>query len=140
MSDKACCQADGPAGAAAEIARVPSCPPEELFQAFADRTRLRILNLLLRKETCVGDVTTILAIPQPRVSQHLACLRKAGFVSVRRVGPWCFYSLAPPRSSIAARMLDCLRECVQDDPILLADQQRAVLLERAGGCCSAEAP
>jgi DNA-binding transcriptional ArsR family regulator len=55
-------------------------------QAFADVTRLRILSLLLEGETTVSDIVTRLGVPQPRASTHLAFLRRAGLVSVDRLG------------------------------------------------------
>ncbi|MBN1492026.1 MAG: transcriptional regulator, partial [Phycisphaerae bacterium] len=48
-----------------------------MFRAFSDRTRLRILHILQDGELCVGDIVEILRAPQPRVSRHLAYLRKA---------------------------------------------------------------
>src|SRR5882724_8727662 len=55
-------------------------------QAFADVTRLRILLLLLEGEATVSDIVARLGVPQPRVSMHLAFLRKVGVVSVVRLG------------------------------------------------------
>jgi DNA-binding transcriptional ArsR family regulator len=55
-------------------------------QAFADATRMRILLLLLEGEATVSDIVTRLGIPQPRVSTHLAFLRKVGLVSVADLG------------------------------------------------------
>jgi DNA-binding transcriptional ArsR family regulator len=55
-------------------------------QAFADVTRMRILLLLLEGEATVSDIVTRLGVPQPRVSTHLACLRKVGLVSVDHLG------------------------------------------------------
>ena len=55
-------------------------------QAFADVTRLRILQLLLEGEATVSDIVARLGVPQPRVSMHLAFLRKVGLVSVARLG------------------------------------------------------
>jgi DNA-binding transcriptional ArsR family regulator len=54
-------------------------------QVFADFTRMRILLLLLEGEATVSDIVTRLGIPQPRVSTHLAFLRKVGLVSEHRV-------------------------------------------------------
>ena len=58
------------------------------FRAFSDRTRLRILHLLQEGELCVGDIVAILKVPQPRASRHLAYLRKADLVVVRKSGLW----------------------------------------------------
>jgi len=58
-----------------------------------DKTRLRILALLLGRELCVCDLTEVLGISQPGVSQHMRRLRRTGFVHERRGGQWIYYSL-----------------------------------------------
>ena len=63
-------------------------PPERLFRAFSDATRLRILNLLQMGELCVCDIVSTLDIPQPTASRHLAYLRKCQFVAARKQGTW----------------------------------------------------
>ena len=73
---------------------------DDLFRAFADRTRLRILNLLGQGEVCAGDLVSIIGAPQPTVSRHLATLRRAGLVRVEREGTWRFYSLAAPSGAL----------------------------------------
>ena len=69
-----------------------------MFRAFSDRTRLRILCLIRKRELCVGDIVDILQVPQPRISRHLAYLRKAGLVIVRKAGLWSYYGLASART------------------------------------------
>src|SRR6185436_7107182 len=66
-----------------------------IFRAFSDRTRLRILSILTQGEHCVGDLVEVLKVPQPKVSRHLAYLRKAGLVEAREQGLWNFYRQAP---------------------------------------------
>lgn len=65
----------------------------EEFKVLGDRTRLRILALLQGRELCVCDLTEVLEISQPGVSQHMRRLRQAGFVHERRGGQWIYYSL-----------------------------------------------
>ncbi len=70
-------------------------PPEALFRALGDTTRLRCLMLLLREgELCVCELTEALALSQPKISRHLAHLRDAGITQVRREGTWVFYRAA----------------------------------------------
>lgn len=72
--------------------REVTLPPEALFRALGDATRLRCLMLLLREgELCVCELTTALDLSQPKVSRHLAHLREAGITAVRRDGTWVFY-------------------------------------------------
>jgi ArsR family transcriptional regulator len=65
----------------------------EMLKVIADVNRLRILCLLFKGEKCVCDIEEQLEISQPLASHHLAVLREAGLVEVRREGTWCYYSL-----------------------------------------------
>lgn len=106
-----------------------------MFRAFSDRTRLRILHLLLRGEICVGDLANVLELSQPRASQHLSCLRNAGLVVGRKDGLWTHYSLAKPRSPFHKQLLECLKLCFSEVPELQEDDVRAAALDRDGRCC-----
>jgi len=65
----------------------------EEFKVLGDKTRLRILSLLKWRELCVCDLTEVLGISQPGVSQQMRRLRQVGFVIERRGGQWTYYSL-----------------------------------------------
>jgi ArsR family transcriptional regulator, arsenate/arsenite/antimonite-responsive transcriptional repressor len=110
-------------------------PIDIKFRAFSDRTRLRILYLLQDGECCVGDLVAILGIEQPSASRHLAYLRRAGLVSVRKAGTWSFYQLAPAVEPFHVKLLECLACCFAQVPEIRADQRRANKVRRAGGCC-----
>jgi ArsR family transcriptional regulator len=73
-----------------------------VFKALADETRLRLLALLADDEVCVCHLQGSLRLPQPTVSRHLAYLRKAGLVAVRRDGVWMHYRLADLEPVMAA--------------------------------------
>jgi ArsR family transcriptional regulator len=109
-----------------------------MFRAFSDRTRLRILQLLRGRELCVGDLVAILRVPQPTASRHLAYLRKAGLVVVRKAGLWSYYSLSPAESSFHGKLLDCLGGCFAEVPEIKADAARAAKVKNTGGCCPEE--
>ena len=106
-----------------------------MFRAFSDRTRLRILHLLLGGELCVGDLVRILQVPQPTASRHLAYLRKAGLVRTRRNGLWNFYKLAEATTSFHRDLIQCLQGCFRDVPELARDSVRAAKIAKSGGCC-----
>ncbi len=69
------------------------------FRALGEPTRLRILELLAAEELSVGELVGRLRQPQPKVSNHLACLRWCGFVGSRREHRTVFYRLADERVS-----------------------------------------
>ena len=75
---------------------------ELLFKALADRTRLRILNLIGGDEICVCFFVEVLNINQPKISRHLAYLRRARVVSARREGKWMHYRIIEPPDPHAA--------------------------------------
>jgi ArsR family transcriptional regulator len=108
---------------------------DRMFRAFSDRTRIRILHLLRDGDLCVGDVVTILGIPQAKTSRHLAYLRRAGLVTARDERLWTFYSLAPANDLFHKRLLDCLSACLDEVPELAGDARRAQKIRKSGGCC-----
>ena len=83
---------------------------ETLFKALGDRTRLRLIQLLGDDELCVCDCVAVLKTNQPKVSRHLAYLRRAGLVAARREGKWTYYRLVQPADPHAARIIQELRE------------------------------
>lgn len=104
---------------------------ERFFQALGDRTRLRLLNLMGDQEICVCYFVEILASPQPKISRHLAYLRKAGVVAARREGKWMHYRIVPPPHSGAAQILHQTLAALEDDKAMRADRAR---LTKA--CCA----
>ncbi len=69
---------------------------ESFFMALADKTRLRLLNLMRDQEICVCFFTEVLGESQPKISRHLAYLRNAELVETRRDGKWMHYSIVWP--------------------------------------------
>lgn len=106
-----------------------------MFRAFSDRTRLRILHLLQNGERCVGDLVDVLRIEQPSASRHLAYLRRAGLVRVRKAKMWSYYSLAPADAPFHQKLLECLACCFREVPEIQKDAARAEKIGKAGGCC-----
>lgn len=67
----------------------------EAYKLLADKTRLIIVALLKEQELCVCDITEIIGMSQPNVSQHLRKLNSAGLLNEKRKGQWVYYSLNP---------------------------------------------
>jgi ArsR family transcriptional regulator len=106
-----------------------------LFAALADRTRLRLLNLLSAGEVCVCYFVELLGESQPKISRHLAYLRRAGVVQARRDGKWIHYSLARPSDPTVAAVLESTLSALERDKQMQRDR---TALERA--CCGAKLP
>ena len=65
----------------------------KIFRALSEETRLKLIRLLSSGERCVCELFQALDLPQPKVSRHLAYLRKVGLVRNRKQGLWQHYSL-----------------------------------------------
>ena len=108
---------------------------ELLFSALADNTRLRLLNLMETDEVCVCFFVEILQTNQPKISRHLAYLRRAGIVEARREGLWMHYRIIEPPDEGAARILREVRDYLSKAPEMLKDRNRMVNV-----CCAATLP
>ena len=108
---------------------------EILFKALADRTRLRLISLIGDSEVCVCFFVAILKVSQPKISRHLAYMRRAGIVTARRQGKWMHYRLSEPPDEHAARILREVRATLTEHPELQRDRER---LEQV--CCAPSLP
>ena len=108
---------------------------ELLFRALADRTRLRLLNLMGDDEICVCFLVEGLKMQQPKISRHLAYLRRAGVVAARREGKWMHYRVAEPRDEHAASIFREVRRWLSQDPEMQRDRARLIKL-----CCAPQVP
>lgn len=106
-----------------------------LFKALADRTRLRLINLIGEDEVCVCFLVEVLKINQPKISRHLAYLKRAGVVSARRDGKWIHYRISEPRDPHAARIFGEVRTWLAGHPAMQSDRSR---LEKI--CCAPRLP
>jgi ArsR family transcriptional regulator len=102
-----------------------------LFAALADPTRLRLLNLMNGREVCVCYFVEILKQAQPKISRHLAYLRRAGIVGARREGKWMHYRIERPSDVRAASILNATLNSFATDRAMQAD------LARLGQACCA---
>jgi ArsR family transcriptional regulator len=91
------------------------------YKALSDPTRLRILHLLGHQPLCVCHLQNILHLAQVPVSQHLAYLRKAGWVESGRHAQWKVYRLLPSLSPGLRAVLDGLLSAAKTQTLLLSD-------------------
>ena len=108
---------------------------ETLFKALADRTRLRLINLIGDSEVCVCYFVAVMKSSQPKISRHLAYLRGAGIVAARREGKWMHYRLTEPPNTHAARIFREVRASLAEHPELQSDREKLLRV-----CCAPQLP
>jgi ArsR family transcriptional regulator len=104
---------------------------ELFFSALADKTRLRLLNLIGEDEVCVCYFVEVLGTNQPKISRHLAYLKRAGLVTLRKDWKWSHYRINTPDNAYAAEVFAKVREWIKNDPEMQADR-----LSMASMCCA----
>jgi len=107
---------------------------ETLYMALADKTRLRLLNLMRDDEICVCFFTEVLSESQPKISRHLAYLRSAGMVEARREGKWMHYSIRWPEGDGARRALQAAMDWLSTQTEMHRDREKYNEV-----CCSPDA-
>lgn len=108
---------------------------DRMFRAFSDPTRLRIVRLLREEEMCVGDLMSVLRVPQATASRHLAYLRRSGLINSRKNSYWTYYRLTAPKTRFHRKLIECLDTCIGDVPALARDRKAARRLRALGACC-----
>jgi len=104
---------------------------QTFFTALADRTRRRILNLLGEQEICVCFLSEVLDINQPKISRHLAYLRKSAIVSARREGKLVFYRITEPEDLYAAQILNKTLQWLKSQEQMQKDYERLMIIYRS---------
>ncbi|MCP9494998.1 MAG: metalloregulator ArsR/SmtB family transcription factor [Pyrinomonadaceae bacterium MAG19_C2-C3] len=108
---------------------------EILFRALADRTRLRLLSLMGSDEVCVCYFVEVMRLNQPKISRHLAYLRRAGVVAARREGKWMHYRIIEPEDARAKRVFAEVRTWLAEDREMQRDRERLMKV-----CCTPQVP
>ena len=108
---------------------------ELFFAALADKTRLRLLNLMRDGEVCVCFFAETLDTNNPKISRHLAYLKRAGLVAGRRDGKWMHYRIIKPSDPEKAKILHELLASFENDPQM--EKERRLLVKV---CCMPVAP
>jgi ArsR family transcriptional regulator, arsenate/arsenite/antimonite-responsive transcriptional repressor len=95
-----------------------------IYQCLCDRTRLRILHLLLRGPLCVCHFQEVLREPQVKISKHLRYLKANDLVEAERCANMMIYRLPPKPSAQLKANLACLQDCVQEEKVFREDAAR----------------
>jgi len=96
------------------------------FKALADKTRIRLLNILMHHELSVNEIVTLMAMGQSRISRHLKILTDSGLLECRRDGAWAFYSAVG--NTNAGRFVNLLGPVFETEPQLSGDIENAARL------------
>ncbi len=108
------------------MAAAPHYPVLDRLSLLADQTRCRLLLLLERHELSVGELCSILQLPQSTVSRHLRLLADVQWIVARGEGTSRFYKLVLPRLDEATRGLwTVVRGQMADTAAVRHDEQRA---------------
>ncbi len=108
---------------------------ENLYMALSDQTRLRLLNLMREDEICVCFFTEVLDESQPKISRHLAYLRKAELVETRREGKWMHYRIKFPENAFAREVLYDTLEWLKSQEDMQEEYENLI-----DACCSLNVP
>jgi len=111
----------------------------EVFKQFADSTRLRCLLLLKSEgELCVCELIHAIGESQPKISRHLAHLRKSGLVLDRKEGLWVHYRLHPELPGWVQAILSNAQEGVSEQQPYVSDRlSLSDMPNRPGSQCCA---
>ena len=111
---------------------------ERLFKGLADKSRLRIINLLMHGELCGCDIQYVLRASQPNVSRHLTYLKHAGLVLDRRDGYRIFYRLADHKQGTKNLLFEFLQPILKAEESFHRDTELLKLAVRDGACTLSE--
>lgn len=95
----------------------------EVYKAFADKNRVRILKMLLKRPLCVCELADVIGISQPAISRHLKQMKSAGLLSDQKMGNWVYYRINEKNKVFGRQLLDLLEGWLNDDEIILEDQK-----------------
>ena len=111
--------------------------PNTLFKVLMDETRLRCLMLLVDdEELCVCELAYALDEVQPKISRHLAILRKSEVVQDRREGQWVYYRIHPALPDWARVIFHGAAKGVVEMDLFQDDRKRLTSMpDRPGRCC-----
>ena len=109
------------------------------FKVMADDTRLKIILMLMcESELCVCELTHALELSQPKISRHIALLKKQQLLSERKSGRWVYYSMAKPLSQWKQIVI---KSCFEENLPVIDECLRNLAMmgerpERAQQCCN----
>lgn len=104
---------------------------ELFFSGLADKTRLRLLNLMRDGEVCVCFFAETIGTNNPKISRHLSYLKRVNLVTRRRDGKWMHYKINEPKDPQAKAVFDATMKMLRSNPEMNRDYKRL-----SDFCCS----
>jgi ArsR family transcriptional regulator len=109
--------------------------PNDLFSLLSDETRLRCLVLLQNEEElCVCEISRIIGSIQPKISRHLALMRKSGLVSDERRGQWVYYCIDQSLPAWAKGIIETTYENLMNEEPYRSDLKKICSLKKENIC------
>jgi ArsR family transcriptional regulator len=113
--------------------------PAQFFKCLSDDTRLRCITLLQKEgKLCVCELTTALALSQPKISRHLASLRQCGLLQDSREGQWVYYQINAQLPDWTLPLLESALAAVESTEQFESDHARLQQMENrpdSAICC-----
>jgi ArsR family transcriptional regulator, arsenate/arsenite/antimonite-responsive transcriptional repressor len=107
----------------------------EICRILGDETRLRILNLISKRELCVCLIKEVLGLLQPNASKHIGRLKDAGVIECRKISQWCFFSVSKGFISNHRAYYAALQEEWNRGPQYVQDAAKLEYLIKTNDCC-----
>ncbi len=101
---------------------------EKILKLLSDKNRLRILNMLEKRNLCVCEITEILGIKQPSVSRHLKKLKMAGIITEKKNG--FFTEYFPVKNGIWFELWKKIKEQLQEEKVIKEDEKKLKKVDR----------
>lgn len=107
----------------------------KIAKALADENRIRILCLLKnRKDLCVCEITDIIGLAQPTISNHLKLLENAGLIESFKDGLWVNYNINSLLDSFSSEFIEVLHKNLKNDTQIKIDEENAKKINRDAIC------
>jgi len=107
----------------------------ETLRVLGDETRLRILNLLSKRELCLCVIKEVLGLMQPNASKHISKLKALGVIECQKSSQWCFFRIRAGFREKYAALYACLENEWASGKRYAEDLERLENLIVTSDCC-----
>ncbi len=108
----------------------------QILKALSEETRVRILNLLMVSELCVGEIEYLLNINQSNASRHLTALKNASLIIYEKKAQWIYYRINIDALEQYSFVKNLLENQLQAMDLYNKDKERLKQYKESGKVCS----